>query len=212
MAIVARHLRRPHAIAVNGAVSNAHVRHGQKDVGRIQWFVIALLRADTIRADIRSQEASRRTMMRLVHVLLVTLLTLLPAQAFAGPAEDAGVVIDRWAAALSANDIDALLTCFAPDSLMQGLTSAKLVTGREAIGEYFRAAPENGVKVTISERHMVVLSDSAVMGVGLYRFGLLQDGIMVPRAARFTFVMVKHGNDWAIAHLHASALPPAPLQ
>ena len=90
--------------------------------------------------------------------------------------------------------------------------SAKLVTGREAIGEYFRTAPENGTEVTISERHMVVLSDAAVMGIGLYRFSLLQDGGRVPRSVRFTFVMVKQGSGWAIAHLHSSPLPPAPLQ
>ena len=151
-------------------------------------------------------------MMRLVHALSITLLMLLPASAFAGPAEDAGVMIDRWAAALSAHDMDGLLKCFAADSLVLGLTNAKFATGREAIGDYFRTAPEYGTKVTISERHMVVLSDAAVMGVGLYRFSLLQDGISVPRSVRFTFVMVKRGSGWAIAHLHASPLPPAPLQ
>jgi hypothetical protein len=40
----------------------------------------------------------------------------------------------------------------------------------------------------------------------------LQNGMRVPRSARFTFVVVKRGADWRIAHHHSSATPPAPYQ
>jgi uncharacterized protein (TIGR02246 family) len=144
--------------------------------------------------------------------LLAALLVLWPLHALAGPAEDASAVIDRWAAAVGANDANAIVKLYTPDALLLGLTSFKLHTGTEAIHEYFKTAPESGNKVTIGVRHMVVLADTAVMVVGFYQFDLLQNGTRVPRSARFTFVVVKHGADWLIAHQHSSALPPAPYQ
>jgi uncharacterized protein (TIGR02246 family) len=151
-------------------------------------------------------------MMRLIQVITVGLLILLPANTFAGPAEDASAVIDRWAAGSSAGDADAVVRLYTSDALLQDLSSPKLYMGSETIREYFRTAPESGKKVTIGERHMVVLADATVMGVGFYQFDLLQDGIRVPRPARFTFIIVKRGSDWLIAHYHSSTLPPAPLQ
>jgi uncharacterized protein (TIGR02246 family) len=145
-------------------------------------------------------------------ILLVALLVLWPLHAFAGPAEDASAVIDRWAAAIAANDTNAVAKLYTPDALFYGITSFKLHAGTEAIREYFKTAPESGKQITISERHMVVLADAAVMGVGLYQFDLTQNGMRVPRSARFTFVVVKRGADWLIAHQHSSPLPPAPYQ
>lgn len=147
-----------------------------------------------------------------LRMILAALLVSWPLHALAGPAEDASAVIDRWAAAVSANDADAVVKLYTPDAVLYGLTSFKLHTGTEAISDYFRTAPESGNKVTIGVRHMVVLADTAVMGVGFYQFDLIQNGIRVPRSARFTFVVVKRGADWLIAHQHSSALPPAPYQ
>src|ERR1700730_8511033 len=147
-----------------------------------------------------------------LNALFAALLVLWPVHAFAGPAEEASAVIDRWAAAFSANDADAVVKLYTPDALLHGITSAKLYAGSEAVREYFGSAPERGNKITIGERHMVVLADAAVMGVGFYQFDLLQNGIRVPRSARFTFVVVKRGADWRIAPHHPSATPPAPYQ
>jgi uncharacterized protein (TIGR02246 family) len=145
-------------------------------------------------------------------VLLAALLVLWPLHALAGPAEDASAVIDRWAAAIGANDANAVAKLYTPDALLYGITSFKLHAGTEAIREYFKTAPESGNKITMGERHLVVLADAAVMGVGIYQFDLLQNGIRVPRSARFTFIVVKRGADWLIAHQHSSATPPAPYQ
>jgi uncharacterized protein (TIGR02246 family) len=145
-------------------------------------------------------------------IIFAALLVLWPLYAWAGPAEDASAVIDRWAAAVSASDADAVANLYTPDALLYGITSFKLSAGTEAIREYFKTAPESGKKLTIGERHMIVLADAAVMGVGIYRFDLIQNGVEVPRSARFTFVVVKRGADWLIAHHHSSALPPAPYQ
>ena len=145
-------------------------------------------------------------------IIFATLLILWPLHAWAGPAEDASAVIDRWAAALSANDANAVAKLYTPDAFVYGITSFKLSAGTEAIREYFKTASESGKKITIGERRMVVLAGETVVGVGIYRFDLIQNGVHVPRSARFTFIFVKRGNDWLIAHHHSSALPPAPYQ
>jgi uncharacterized protein (TIGR02246 family) len=145
-------------------------------------------------------------------IVFAALLVLWPLHAFSGPAEDAGAVIDRWVAALSANDANAVAKLYTPDALLYGITSFKLSAGTEAIREYFTSAPEIGKKVTIGERQMVVLADTAAIGIGLYQFDSVNNGVRVPRSVRFTFVIVKRGEDWLIAHQHSSALPPAPLQ
>jgi uncharacterized protein (TIGR02246 family) len=144
-------------------------------------------------------------MRRLVLSLCVGLLALVPLHAFSGPIDDASAVIDRWAAAFNANDADAVVRLYAPDALLHGTTSPKLNAGTEAIREYFKGLPGSGNTVTIAERHMVGLGDTAVMGVGFYQFSR-----PTARPARFTFVIVKRGDDWVIAHHHSSALPPPP--
>jgi hypothetical protein len=47
---------------------------------------------------------------------------------------------------------------------------------------------------------MVTLNDTTVMGIGFYKF---------KNPSRFSFVVVKRGNDWMIAHHHSSLIPLA---
>jgi uncharacterized protein (TIGR02246 family) len=145
-------------------------------------------------------------MLRVVQYLSVGLLLLLPAQTLASPAEDASAVIDRWAAAFNANDADAVVKLYAPDGLLHGTSSPTLNAGTSAISEYFKVLPGSGNKVAIGERRMVTLGDAAAMGVGFYEFKSAQG---VARPARFTFVVVRRGADWLIAHHHSSVLPAA---
>jgi uncharacterized protein (TIGR02246 family) len=141
------------------------------------------------------------------RALLIVLIALAPAGAFAGPAEDASALIDRWAATYTANDADAITALYAPDALLHGTSSPTLNKGSGEIRKYFGALPGSGNKVTIGERHMVALGDGAAMGVGFYEFVSMQNGQPVARPARFTMVVVKRGADWVIAHHHSSALP-----
>ena len=152
-------------------------------------------------------------MIRLIHALVgFSLVVIFASSTVAGPVEDASEVIDRWAEAITANDINAVVKLYTPDALLHGISSPKLYAGSESIREYFKTSPEIANKVTITERHMIILAEAAVMGIGFYQFDLFQEGIRAPRMARFTFVMVKRGNDWLITHHHSSMLPPAPLQ
>ena len=91
--------------------------------------------------------------------LTVVFLLLCPLHAFAGPAEDASAIIDRWARAITANDVEAVVRLYTPDALLHGISSPKLYAGTQSIREYFNTASESGKKVTISESHMVILAD-----------------------------------------------------
>jgi hypothetical protein len=130
--------------------------------------------------------------------LIVVFALLLPSKTFAGPAEDGSATIDRWVAAYSSNDVDALMKVYAPDAILHGTSEPQMNVGTDALRRYFRNLPGSGNKVTIQERRMIVLGDAVVMGIGFYTFRM---------PARFTFVVVKRGDDWMIAHHHSSAIP-----
>jgi hypothetical protein len=138
-------------------------------------------------------------MQRLVQLTIVAaIVAFAPITTFAGPAEDASAAIDRWVAAYSSNDVEALMKVYAPDALLHGTSEPQLNAGTAALRQYFRGLPGSGNKVAIQERRMVVLSDTSAMGVGFYTFR---------NPARFTFVVVKRGNDWVIVHHHSSSIP-----
>jgi hypothetical protein len=137
-------------------------------------------------------------MQRIAELIVATAIATVPFTAVAGPAEDASAAIDRWVAAYSANDVEAMLKVYAPDAILHGTSEPQLNAGTAALRQYFRGLPGSGNKVTIQERRMVVLSDTAVMGIGFYTFR---------NPARFTCVVVKRGNEWLSAHHHSSAIP-----
>ena len=150
-------------------------------------------------------------MTRVTRLLIIVLLALSPAEvAFSAPADEASAVIDRWAAAFSANDADAVVALYAPDAILLGTVSPILSEGTEAIRAYFARLPGSGNKVVIGERRMVVLDDDAVLVTGFYEFTRLQDGTPVPTPARFTMVVVKRGGGWVIMHHHSSIRPKPP--
>ncbi len=142
-----------------------------------------------------------------LSVVLLTMITLpgitLPGAASAGPAEEANAVIDRWAAAYSANDVDALVGLYAPDALLLGTTSPILSQGTAGIRTYFQDMPGSGRRNAIVERHTIVLGDDAVLGVGFYDFARKEQNYQ-PRPSRFTMVIANRGGNWVIVHHHSS--------
>ncbi len=152
-------------------------------------------------------------MLRLSQLFLFGLLLFASANtACAEPTQEASAILDRWAAAFSAKDIDAMLKLYAPDAVLFGVASPKLYQGNAAIRAYYAHAPGIGRKLTLEERHLATTGADVVTAVGFYRIDLLDGGQVVPRSARFTFVIVKRDGHWIIAHQHDSVLPPAPLQ
>jgi uncharacterized protein (TIGR02246 family) len=145
------------------------------------------------------------TIHRLSGIIFIALVALLsPIVAIAGPGEDANTVIDRWSAAYSANDVDAVVKNYRPDAILLGTTSPVLSQGTEAIRSYFSAIKGSGNKNTIGERHTMVLSDNAVLVTGFYEFTRMKGGQPVPDPSRFTMLLIKDGGEWLIAHHHSS--------
>jgi ketosteroid isomerase-like protein len=144
------------------------------------------------------------------HRLIVLLMSgLLASSAFAGPKEDALSVLDQWTKAFAASDVDAIVKLYAPETYFMGTGSKSVVTDHAAIRKYFedailtrrpRAAP-------ITESHVVVLSDDAVLITGLNSSNGVLDGKPFSNPGRVTFVIAKRGLDWKIVHFHRSAMP-----
>jgi hypothetical protein len=68
---------------------------------------------------------------------LTGLLMMFPALAIAGPTEDANAAIDRWSAAYSANDVEAVVKSYWPDAILLGTKSPVITIGADAIKKYF---------------------------------------------------------------------------
>ena len=143
-------------------------------------------------------------MTKRAQVLLMTLLMLTPIMAVAGPVEDANAAVDRWSAAYSANDPDAVVKNYWPDAILLGTVSPVMSEGSEAIRTYFSPLKGSGNKSAISDRRTIVLGDAAVVVTGFYLFTRVVDGKPVPAPSRFTMLAVKRGDEWRIAHHHSS--------
>ena len=144
-------------------------------------------------------------------LFVMMLLVLAPAAVFAGPAEEATAVIDRWVTVFNTNDADAVVKLYAQDATLLGTLSPILSEGPGPISAYFSPIRGSGITVAMGERRLLALGDGAVLATGFYEFTRIQDGKPVPLpAARFTFVVAKRGGDWLIAHRHSSQRPKPP--
>ena len=135
--------------------------------------------------------------------VLSAMLVIMAGRAFAGPAEEANAVIDRWSATYSANDRDALVKLYTTDAILLGTTSPIVSKGTEGLQKYFEALPGSGRKNAITERYTIVLNDDAVVGTGLYTFSRAAEKD-TPRPSRFTMLVVRRDGKWMIAHHHSS--------
>lgn len=141
---------------------------------------------------------------RFAYVSMVVMLVSMPAIVAAGPKEDAHAVIQRWSAAYTANDPEAVVKNYRPDAVLLGTVSPILSEGTEAIRKYFSRLKGTGNKNRIGETRTLVLSDNAVLVAGFYEFTRMKDGQPLPGPARFTMLLLKEGDEWLIAHHHSS--------
>jgi uncharacterized protein (TIGR02246 family) len=137
-------------------------------------------------------------------ILMASILT-----AAADSKTDALQVIDRWAKAFSASDVDAIVRLYAPDALFMGTGSKAVVTKPEGVRTYFEAALLNNRPraATLNSYESMVLSDNAVLVTGLDTVTGVRDGNPTSASGRVTFVVAKRGADWQIVHFHRSAMP-----
>jgi len=144
--------------------------------------------------------------MRKIASGLIALGMLAAAPAFAGPAEDAGAVVEQWSATYSANDRQALAKLYAPDALLFGTTDKVATRGTEQILKYFEGLDKGGRRNTLVEKSAIVLGPEAVVVAGFYDFAR-KDEDYAPRPSRFTMVVVKRDGKWVIQHHHSSPRP-----
>ena len=134
----------------------------------------------------------------------------------AGPTGDAGSVVDRWVTAFNSNDVDALVNLYAVDAILLGSTGLIFQEGNEAIRSYFARLANSGDKVAIGDRKIIMLDDNVSYATGFYEFSAMRNGEVKKSWAGFSIVLVKHINDWLIAHHHSSERsspsPSLPLQ
>ncbi|PWB68355.1 MAG: hypothetical protein C3F14_00115 [Deltaproteobacteria bacterium] len=148
-------------------------------------------------------------MTRSIRFVFMALILMIPAMAAAGPAEEANAVVDRFSAAYTSNDPEAVVKLYSPDAILLGTVSPVISVGTEAIRKYFSMIKGSGNKNAIQERHTIVLGDNAVVVTGFYEFTRMQEGKPVPGPSRFTMLIVKNGGEWHIAHHHSSPhVPP----
>ena len=143
-------------------------------------------------------------MNKLIRVLSLLLMSLAPTVASAGPAEEANAVIDRWSAAYTSNDPEAIVKIYAPDAILLGTVSPVISVGTEAIKKYFSLVKGSGNKNAIQERHTIVLGEKAVVVTGFYEFTRMKDGQPSPSPSRFTMLVTQRDGEWKIAHHHSS--------
>jgi uncharacterized protein (TIGR02246 family) len=128
------------------------------------------------------------------------------AAVIAGPAEDANAALDRFSAAYTANDIDALDQLYSPNAILLGTNSPIISEGRDAVRAYFTnlKLAGSGNRNQIQERKTIVIDDNAVLVTGFYEFIRVSEGKPVPGPARFTVLLTKTDGQWLIAHQHSS--------
>ena len=136
-------------------------------------------------------------------IVLLPILTL-PLFAIAGSGEEANAVIDRWSAAYSSNDPDAVAKNYRPAAILLGNFSQVISQGTDVIRAYFSDIKGSGAKNTIGERYTMVLNDNAVVVTGFYDFTRLKDRQAVSAPSRFTMLLIKDAGEWLIAHHHSS--------
>ena len=141
-----------------------------------------------------------------IKLILTVMICLSPALAVAGPVEEGNAAIDRWSAAYTSNDVDAVVGSYWPDAILLGTNSPIISEGADAIRKYFTdlKLQGSGNKNVIQEHRTIVVDENAVVVTGFYEFIRMKEGQPVPAPSRFTMLVTKRGGEWRIAHHHSS--------
>ena len=126
----------------------------------------------------------------------------------ASPANEALQVVQRWAAAFSESNVDAVVGLYAPDASFFGTGSKTLVTTPEQIRSYFAGLQKDKPRgAQLIAPSVQVVSDDVVIITGMDRVSGTRDGNVYHAEGRVSFVLQKRGPAWQIAHFHRSAVP-----
>ena len=141
-------------------------------------------------------------------LLACVMLLIWPATAFAGPKEEAFLVVEQFKKAYGASDEEGLVKLFAPDAVFLGTISPIVATKTDQIAKYFQGLSQCvECSVVIDEYSTIEISENAVLFTGFNTFSRKKDGNVSIVPARFTMLITKSGQDWRISHFHSSARP-----
>ena len=143
------------------------------------------------------------------RILLAMTLAASVSSAYAGPKEDAYLVVEKWGKAFTDSDVDAIVRLYAPDALMIGTLGKVVLTKPEEIRRYFEIALNTNKprSASLNSSEALVVDDATVIISGFDTVTSVKDGQRVIGLGRVTFVVAKRGADWLIVHLHRSPLP-----
>ena len=140
-------------------------------------------------------------MKSLAQVLCLCSFLMVPGAALAGPTEEANAAVDRWSAAYTSNDPEAMVETYTPDAILLGTVGPIISEGTEGIRKYFAMIKGSGNKNAVDERRTIVVDDNAVLVTGFYEFTRLADGQPVAAPSRFTMLVTKRDGEWRITIL-----------
>jgi uncharacterized protein (TIGR02246 family) len=127
---------------------------------------------------------------------------------FADQKGDAYAALEHWADAFNSGDAEKIVGTYTTDALVLGTVSPKLASRPDDLRAYFKPAVAAKFQVKLGDHSALLLSNDAVAIAGFYDFSRQgADGQPIVIPARFTFVLVKKGDVWQIAHHHSSPKP-----
>src|SRR5215472_10675150 len=103
---------------------------------------------------------------RFGSLLVLVMLLLTSVSATVGPADDAGSIVDRWVTAFNSNDVDALVSIYAPDAILLGSTDLTHKEGSHAIRGYFVRLAKRRDRVAIDNRKVIMLRNDVAYVTG----------------------------------------------
>jgi uncharacterized protein (TIGR02246 family) len=151
-------------------------------------------------------------MMRRRFLAVFSAISLLIAtSAVAGPKEDVAAATMKWGETLGQDDPDKVVALYAPDAVLWGTLSPTVRADRAALRDYFVGAFKvlPSLKVTFGEQLIRVYGTTAV-NTGYYTFSYVKDGEAKTLPARYSFTLIKDGDNWMIVDHHSSAMPSPP--
>src|SRR4051794_22577211 len=117
----------------------------------------------------------RNTMRKLL--LAFAMLSTWPITAFAGPKEDALLVVEQFRKAYGASDEEGLVKLFASDAVFLGTLSPIVATKPDQIAKYFQGLSQCvECSVVIDEVSTIEISEDAVLFTGFNTFSRKRDG------------------------------------
>jgi hypothetical protein len=122
----------------------------------------------------------------------------------------AGVSVET-ATACSKEAVAGAVDIYSKDAVLWGTLSPTVRSDPAGVKAYFVSAFQALPKLTVKfgEQFIRVYGDTAI-DTGYYTFSYTKDGETKSLPARYSFTLVKEGNDCKIADHHSSAMPAPP--